>query len=192
MKLYLKVDLSVSFHDRQLCPLLCTRVLEAQCIKDVFSGVKRWESMPNRRETVTVKMVLYIHKKCANKRPDSLESIPYDWIALCIFYYFRLSEWAQNASDKTQPLTGTDGLPLSFIVPDLTFLGTVRSTISHSWSAQLHDTGIKIFQFRWRMQKTLINDKCISQGKNADPRLCPILASLWTQKCAHRLNTSEH
>ena len=74
-------------------------------------------------------MVLYIHKKCANKRPDSLESIPYNWIALGIFYDFRLSEWAQNASDKTKPLTGVSGLPLAFIFPDLTFLGTDRSTI---------------------------------------------------------------
>ena len=64
--------------------------------------------MPNRREPFTVKMVLHIHKRCMNKHLDSLESILYDWNVLGIFYGFYLSEWAQNASDKTQPLTGTD------------------------------------------------------------------------------------
>ena len=50
--------------------------------------------MPNRREPVTVKMVLQMHKKCVNKHPDSVEFVLCDWIMLGIFYGFRLYEWA--------------------------------------------------------------------------------------------------
>ena len=55
-------------------PLLDTRELEAHYIKEFLSEVKLWEPMPNRREPVTVKMETHMHKKCANKHPDSIES----------------------------------------------------------------------------------------------------------------------
>ena len=74
-KHYLKVALSSPLNHKQLDPLLDARSLEVQCIKDVLSEVKRWESMPNRREPVTVKMVLRMHEKCKNKNPDSLDSV---------------------------------------------------------------------------------------------------------------------
>ena len=128
----LKEASSVSLRHKLLDPLLDTRGLEAQCIKEVLSEVKLWESMPNHKEPVTVKVVLHVHKKFAKKHPDNIESVTYDWIVLGIFYGFRLSEWAQNASDKTQPLTGTDSLPLAFVFLDLTFLGVERTTIPQS------------------------------------------------------------
>ena len=64
-------------------------------------------------------MVLHMCKKCNKNHPDSL-----DWIVLGIFHRFYLSEWEQNASDKRQPLVGTDDLLLAFISPDLIFAGT--------------------------------------------------------------------
>ena len=79
--------------------------------------------------TAHVQMVLYMFKRRKKKYPCSLDSAPYDCIVLGIFYCFRLSKWVQNASDKTQPLTGPDGLPLALILPDLTFLSADRFTI---------------------------------------------------------------
>ena len=49
IKRHLKAASSVSLHHKQLEWLLETRDLEAQCIKEVLSEVKRWESMPNCR-----------------------------------------------------------------------------------------------------------------------------------------------
>ena len=98
--------------------------------------------MPNHREPVTVKMVLHMCKKCANNYPDSIECILCNWIVIGIFYGFDLSEWAQNASDKTQHLTGPNDLPIAFILPNTTFLRVKRTTIPRSWSAQLHDINI--------------------------------------------------
>ena len=70
----LKEASSVSLRHKLLDPLLDTRGLEAQYIKEVISEVKLWESMPNHREPVTVKIELHMHKKCANRHPYSMES----------------------------------------------------------------------------------------------------------------------
>ena len=94
MKRYLKVAFSVSLHHKKLDPMLDTCGLEAQCIKEVLLEVTLWESRPNRREPVTVKMVLHMHKKCARKQSDIIESVLCDWIVLGIFYGFYLSELA--------------------------------------------------------------------------------------------------
>ena len=103
--------------------------LEAQCIKDFLSEVKRWESVPNRRETVTVKMVPHMCDKHKSKHLDSPDSVLCDWNVLGIFYGFHLSEWAQKASDKKQPLASLGGLPLALIFPESTFLGVDRTTV---------------------------------------------------------------
>ena len=113
IKHYLKVASSISLRHKILDPLVETRGLEVQCIKEV----KRWESMPNLRETFTVKIVLHTHKKWTNKYPDSIKYIACDCIALGILYGFRLSEWTQSALDNTQLPTGTCGLLLAFIFP---------------------------------------------------------------------------
>ena len=48
-------------------------------------------SMPKRIEPVTVKMLMHVHKEYVIRHPETIESVLYDWIALCIFYGFRLS-----------------------------------------------------------------------------------------------------
>ena len=130
MKRYFRVDSSITLNDKQPDPLLDTRILESQCIKDILSEIKRWDSTPNHREPFTMKMVLNMCKKFKNKYPESLDSVLCDWIVLDIFYCFLLAESTQNAWEKMQILACADGVPLSFIYPDLTFLGADRSTIS--------------------------------------------------------------
>ena len=76
---------------KQLDSLLDTRGLETQFIKEILFEVKRWESMPNCREPITMKMVLCMRKKYKNKHRDSLEYIMCNWIILGIFYGFGLS-----------------------------------------------------------------------------------------------------
>ena len=90
IKYHLKSVSSIPLKFKQIDPLLEKRGLEAQCIKEVLSEVKQWESMPNRKEPVAVKMVLCMYKKCKNKHPYSLDFFLYDWIFLGIFFVFRL------------------------------------------------------------------------------------------------------
>ena len=85
--------------------------------------------MLNHRESVTVSMVLHMHKRRKNKYLDSLESSLCNWIAIEIFSGLRMSECAQDVSHKTQPLAGPESLPLAFILTDLIFLGADRSTV---------------------------------------------------------------
>ena len=59
---YLKVISSAPLNHKQPDPLLDERGLEAQHIKNFLSEIKRWESMKNCREPVTVKMALYMLK----------------------------------------------------------------------------------------------------------------------------------
>ena len=81
-KCYLSVVASITLNYKQLCPLLDDEGQDAQCVKYDLSEVKRWESMPNRREPVTVKMELQMLKKCDRKYTDSLDSVLHDWSAL--------------------------------------------------------------------------------------------------------------
>ena len=117
IKCCIKVNLSVSLKFKQLDPLLDTCGLDSKCIKEVLSEVKRWEHVPNHREPVTVKMVLHVHKKCKNKHPDSLESIPYDLIVLGILHGFRLSEWAQTPRIRPSPLQARTAYLLPSVSP---------------------------------------------------------------------------
>ena len=126
IKRHLKASSSIPFTFKQLGLLLDTRGLDEQCIKEVLSEVNRWKFMSNRREPVTVKIVLHMQKRCKNKHLDSLDPALCDWIVLCMFYGFRLYEWSQNKLNKTRPLAGPEGLSLAFFFPDLTFLGAYR------------------------------------------------------------------
>ena len=59
--------------------------------------------MPNRREPVTVKLALYIHKKSNGKYPDNLDSVPCEWNVIGFFYSFRLYEWVKMPLKKVTP-----------------------------------------------------------------------------------------
>ena len=91
-------------------------------MKSVLSKVKRWESTPNRRDPVAVKMVLYMLKKYNANHLDSLNSVLCNLSTLDMLCRFCLYEWEQNDSNKKQPLTSTDSLLLSLIFSNLTFL----------------------------------------------------------------------
>ena len=91
IKCYLRASSSILLNHKQIDPLLDTRGVKAHCIKDVFSEVKRCESMSNVREDVTFKMAFYMHEKCKSKYPGSLYSVLFDWDVLGIFCWFHLS-----------------------------------------------------------------------------------------------------
>ena len=80
-------------NDKQLDPLLDDRGLEAHCIKNLLSEIKRWESMPNRRETITIKMMFHMFKKYKGNHVCNLDLVTCDWNVLGIFHGFRLCEW---------------------------------------------------------------------------------------------------
>ena len=68
-------------------------------INDILKELKRWESVPNRREPVTKEMVEYIiskGKSMSKGNPDNLYSAMADWLILGEQTGFRRNEWAQD------------------------------------------------------------------------------------------------
>ena len=116
-------------------------------MKNVLSKVKRWESMPERRESVTVKIVSRVLNKCDGKCPDILDLVLCDWSMLGIFCSVCLCKWTQSASSKKQPLTSMGSLLLVLIFLDLIFLCADRYAISQSYPSELHDTVVELACF---------------------------------------------
>ena len=73
IKNYLIASSSVSLNCQQLDLLLNEHGQDTQCIKNILSDVKRWESIPNLIEPITVKITVYMLKKCDGKHPDSID-----------------------------------------------------------------------------------------------------------------------
>ena len=117
---YLKAAYSISLCNKLLDPLSYTGSLDAHCIKEVLSEVKRWECMPNRRKSVTIKIVLHMHKKCKNKHSDRPDSVLCDWIVLVMG-----TKCLRQDTAPHRPRRLTTG----FNFPDLIFLGVDRTTI---------------------------------------------------------------
>ena len=68
-------------------------------IKDIMNELKRWESIPKRRESVTKEMILYIVNKRENLNKvnqDDIYTALGDWLILGQQTGFRRKEWAQD------------------------------------------------------------------------------------------------
>ena len=68
-----------------------------------FDEIKRWESVPNRREPFTLEMLadMTAHSAVAGCGEDSLQVTLADWFECGLFAGLRLSEWAQEAQHSS-------------------------------------------------------------------------------------------
>ena len=71
----------------------------ATCITDVLREGKRWESMPNRQEPVTIAMMTYIIDQSTLTDADGPECVLSNWCVLALAAGLRLSEWFQSSSN---------------------------------------------------------------------------------------------
>ena len=68
-------------------------------IKDIINELKRWESIPKRREPVTKKMIEYIvnkGKSLNQENQHNIYTVLGDWLILGLQTGFRRKEWAQD------------------------------------------------------------------------------------------------
>eukprot|EP00957_Ditylum_brightwellii_P201539 15326122-Ditylum_brightwellii.AAC.1 len=81
---------------RLMNPLVSLSGSKTSWIEAVIQEQCRWESMPNRQESVTVAMVLQVCKRAKNEHGDSFIAAFRDWLVIGMYTGNRKSKWAQE------------------------------------------------------------------------------------------------
>ena len=175
--------LSVNLHD----PVKNLQGIRSPYIEAVLKEHLRWETVPNRREPLTYKMVDYgymslrtsmIHD--TNFLPDSLEECICDWLILGMQTGARLSEWCQDHKklQKTKlPEKNIDGSSKAFTFHDFNFLNSDNVRRSNDFTSHINDA--QHVQITWRYQKNNDNgQKLIFTANDEKPYRCPVRAAM--------------
>ena len=90
-------------HPRDHRKEILTDTRLSQILTSVFDEIKRWETVPNRREPFTLEMLaeMTAHSAVARCGEDSLQVALADWFECGLFAGLRLSEWAQEAQHSS-------------------------------------------------------------------------------------------
>jgi hypothetical protein len=148
----------------------------ASTITGVLAEVKRWENMPNRREPLTVDMVVYQKLQCREDEPHSESAAMYDWEVFGLYSGNRLTEWAQK--DGASITLNIDGTPKAFLIGDLQFRGENRRNMSLS-DALRRPYLVHTIDVTWRFQKNGNNGEKKTFVRITDnPDLCAVSALL--------------
>jgi len=158
-------------------------------VQDVLSKHSKLESVPNRREPVTISMLTYWNTLALQSlHPDSLESAQFDWFVLGMLAGFRKSEWLQDSFEYRKTKTfnlNVDGSTKAFIASDFQFINTPTTckTEKHSSHNIPH-----LLQITWRFQKNGQNGQQITfLHNNQNPRFSPVPAAQRILARARRL-----
>lgn len=155
-------------------------------ISKVLLEVKRWESMPNRREPVTLEMIKHM---IANRSSvmTSLSNALTDWHIAGQYLGQRLGEWAMTNYTTSIPITKT-GECIPFRFDDLIFLGNGSKRVKQSRSVRLLVHEVTAVYVRWKVQKNGDNGQRILFTKNkGNVKLCPVRALLRIRERARKL-----
>ena len=157
---------------------------------DMFiAKVKKYETLPNRREIIDDNMLEIFYKQSLAAPEDSLDQAFFDWLAVGRYTGFRLSEWAQTRKLTYEYVDGTE---------------EARAMINSDW--QCFDKDGKLLEktpgnlphlykvnIKWRYQKNGQNGETISYWRDdVDPRLCPVRAAWRILMRASRLGIPPH
>lgn len=111
--------------------------------------------MPNRRESITRKIILWI-LSLANSQPyHSAVAALADWCILAIHFSFRLAEFLQTQENINLNIipSNKDNLPQAFITSDVTLFGDHKQRVYPDHSTKVDPSIIGDFSLRWRYQK---------------------------------------
>ena len=150
-------------------------------LSKVLSEHKRWESMPNRREPLTKKMLLWIISLAHTHPAHSAIPALADWCILAIHFGFRLAEFIQtqeNIAKHTIPMN-IDNLPQAFIAADVNFFDNTKNRVYPDHSTTADHSIVGGFSLRWRYQKNQQNGEIkLMTRNNTTPQFCTVRAML--------------
>ena len=165
-------------------------------INDIIKELKRWETIPNRREPVTKVMIEYIivkGKSLSKTNPDNIYSSLGDWLVLGEQTGFRRKEWAQDRTylKKNKDIQrNIDGSSAAFIRKDFEFRGKTNKRIDNSSTKEVNKAVINNIQ--WRFQKNLDNGQVISYVEDSKNKMhCAVSASKIIYKRAKKLKIAD-
>ena len=189
IKQYLRAAASFSIAAQRLDPQLDIYGKRSFWINKVLQEVKRWESMPDRREPVTVEMIEYMltHK---TSDVDGLYNALTDWNIVGQYVGQRLGEWALTNYAKSVPMTNK-GKPIPFCFEDIVFVGIQNKRLRQSRSTKLLISEVTAVYVHWKVQKNGDNGQKVLFTKNkANVKLCPVRAFLRIRERARRCRLS--
>ena len=163
---YLKAAADLSIRSDITNPCLNTNGKVSEHIKSIINEVKRWESMPDRREPMTKQIIEYIYNKgIAQKKinPYNIHSAIADWFILGLQSGFRRKEWAQDRTymKKHKDIQrNPDGTPAAFILQDMEF--TKKNNVRINQNSEKEINNADMVNIKWRFQKNNDNGQIIS------------------------------
>jgi len=161
-------------------------------IKTMTNAVKKYETVPKRKEMISDSMFGYIARLTSRASEDSLVKAIGDWIALGCYTGFRKSEWCSDHHDSfvtiEDPNWGDRPSTLSVITDDFSF-STVTGRRIHDIST-VDDCDAVFTSLCFRKQKNNDNGQTLTYRRRPDPHWpCPTQASLNIVRRANRLGT---
>jgi ABC-type transport system substrate-binding protein len=155
-------------------------------------AVKKYESIPKRKEMITDSMFHYIAKLASRSAKDSLTRAMVDWIVLGCYTGFRKSEWCSDHHDSfdtvDDPNWGDRPTSLPVITNDFSFATESGRRIPDLASSP--DRSITFTTLCFRKQKNNDNGQTLTYHHRPDSGwMCPTQASLNIVRRALRLGT---
>ena len=157
----------------------------------------RWETVPNRREPLTYKMVDCAYNDVLTTMVERTDYVPdniceslTDWLILGMQAGMRLSEWCQDKSlylKNKQIALNIDGSSKAFILKDFYFAD--ENNRRRNNSVAVHIATAETLTITWRFQKNNDNGQKLTFSKNDEiHNRCPVRAALRIRARALRYN----
>eukprot|EP00957_Ditylum_brightwellii_P023294 1757842-Ditylum_brightwellii.AAC.1 len=96
MMRYLKAAALLCEPGMLVSPLVSCCSKKSAWVEAIISEQRRWESMSNRQEPLTVDMILHVCNLATRQGEDSLMEALRDWLIIGIYTGNRKSEWVQE------------------------------------------------------------------------------------------------
>ena len=154
---YLSAAAELSIPAKMLNPCLDIMGQLSSHIKDIINELKRWESIPKRREPVTKKMIEYIvnkGKSLNQENQHNIYTVLGDWLILGLQTGFRRKEWAQDRTHlkKFNDIErNIDNSPAAFILSDFEFRAKGNKRLNNFSTQEINRSFM--VNIKWRFQK---------------------------------------
>ena len=192
---YLSAAAELSVPAKMMNPCLNIMGNQSNYISDIIHELKRWESMPNRREPITKEIIKYILDKgkgLQKTNPDNIYSALGDWLVLGEQTGYRRKEWAQDRTylKKHKDIQrNIDGSSAAFILEDFEFRAKGNKRIDNTSEKAVNKATIN--DIKWRFQKNNDNGQVISYIEDTKDKVhCSLNASKRIRKRAIKLKIS--